>query len=161
LTQPAGGGPATIASETCFSTFAEALAFATAGRAKVGPDFNPAELTAEIVGVPQTAGAGDVVALARWTLGYDFEGPNYTRASRHYYVDGANPPCANGVVWTLGGVLDAGWNNIISSAQSYSGCNHFVHYDLANQQGANIVCLPNCQFMGGMDNRTTSLKWFQ
>ncbi len=161
LTQPAGGGPATIASETCFSTFAEALSFATGGRVKVGPDVDPAELTPEIIGTPQAASAGEAAVLARWTLGWDWKGLNYTGESRNYYVDGANPPCANGVVWTLGGILDAGWNNVIRSAQGWSGCNHFMHYDLANQQGAVWPCVPNCPTMGAMDKRTTSLKWFQ
>jgi hypothetical protein len=161
LTQPAGGGPATIASETCFSTFAEALAFSTGGRVKVAPDIDPASLTSEIMDVPGTDGPGEAAVLARWSLGWDWKGLNYSGESRNYYVDGANPPCANGVVWLLGGVLDAGWNNVIRSAQGWSGCNHFMHYDLANQQGAVWACVPNCPNMGAMDRRTTSLKWFQ
>ena len=161
LTQPAGGGPATIASETCFSTFAEALAFSTGGRVKVAPDVDPASLTGEIIGIPGADDPGEAAVLARWTLGWDWKGLNYTGESRTYWVEGANPPCANGVVWILGGVLDAGWNNVIRSAQGWSGCNHFMHYDLANQQGAVWACVPNCPNMGAMDKRTTSLKWFQ
>jgi hypothetical protein len=64
LTQPAGGGPATIASETCFSTFAEALAFSTGGRVKVAPDIDPASLTSEIMDVPGTDGPGEAAVLA-------------------------------------------------------------------------------------------------
>lgn len=159
LTQPAGGGPAMIKSEQCFATFAEALVLATAGRAKVAPDVVPADLTADIVGVPQAV-TGDAVLLSRWTLGYDFKAPNYGPESRTYFVDGANPPCSNGVRWEIDN-LDLGWSNSISSAQGWSGCNHFMHYDLPNQQGAVWPCVPNCPTMGAMDNRTTSLLWFQ
>jgi hypothetical protein len=69
------------------------------------------------------------------------------------------PPCANGVKWHLDN-LDLGWGNSISSAQGWSGCNHFQHFDLPNQQGPNIMCPPNCWSMPGMDNKTESLLWF-
>ena len=160
LTQPAGGGLATIVSETCFATFAEAISFATAGRAKVGPDFQPASLTADIVGVPRVAQAGEVAVVSRWTLGNDYKGLQLTGESRTYFVDGINPPCANGVVWEIDS-LDAGWSNVIRSAQGWSGCNHFAHYDLANQQGAFVVCLPTCLGMGALDRKATSLRWWQ
>jgi hypothetical protein len=57
-------------------------------------------------------------------------------------------------------LVDLGWGNSISSAQGFSGCNHFQHFDLPNQQGPNIMCPPNCWTMPGMDNRTESLLWF-
>jgi hypothetical protein len=158
LAQPAGGGPAIIKSEQCFGTFAEAMAVSTGGRAVLGPDFAPADLTADLVGVPAAA-SEDVVALSRWTLGNDFKDPHYLGQMRTYFVDGVNPPCANGVKWHIDN-LDMGWGNSISSAQGFSGCNHFQHFDLPNRQGQQIMCPPNCWSMPGMDNKTESLLWF-
>jgi len=52
------------------------------------------------------------------------------------------------VIWFIH-QLDAGWDNVISSAEAFSGCNHFEHWTLPNEQGAVKVCMPTCAFAEG------------
>lgn len=54
--------------------------------------------------------------------------------------------------------MAAGWDNVVSSAKSFTGCSTFRHWEYTYHAGASQNCNP-CYEMGAMNDRTSSLEW--
>jgi len=65
--------------------------------------------------------------------------------------------CNNGSSYQLGH-MPAGWDNVVSSAKGYAGCDSFFHYQHNGHIGIFIECSPNCSTMSLMDDETSSLR---
>jgi len=55
--------------------------------------------------------------------------------------------------------MPAEWDNRVRSAKSFSGCNHYKHFELAGFGGAVFDCGGQCASMGPMAAQTSSEKW--
>ncbi|MBC7227447.1 MAG: hypothetical protein H5T61_09450 [Thermoflexales bacterium] len=131
----------------CFASFSEAIAVATDGALQLPPDWNPAD------GLPE----GPAPAQGNVVVGIDYEGANFTGSTLVWETD-HTPGCSDGTSFVAPS-MPAGWNDRVSSARSYSGCNHYYHYEHTNFGGAVLDCGGSCSNMGVMDNQTSSERW--
>lgn len=97
------------------------------------------------------------VVKGKVVIGIDYDGPNFTGST---LVGGTRhtPGCLDGSSF-IASSMPAGWNNRVSSARSYSGCNHYYHYEHINFGGAVLDCGDSCSSMGVMENQTSSERW--
>ncbi|RKG54202.1 hypothetical protein D7X30_29940 [Corallococcus sp. AB011P] len=147
----------TVPAPKCFTSFPEAISFATGGTVRLPATANPKDLKeSDLKSVHQAAPNEIVIGIEyedRWT---------------------ASAYSGNSIVFvsTYGGCgslfvpsMPAGWNDIISSSRSFAGCNHSYHYQNDNgpATGPNpsIDCGGGCTGMGVMDNQTSSIFWTQ
>ncbi len=89
-------------------------------------------------------------------IGIDYQDANYD-ANHPTKSWTAASGCTATLSWTLDYVGDA-WNDRISSAQGFSGCNRYEHYENSGRSGSLYVC--NCATMGVMNDQTSS-EWFK
>lgn len=122
----------------CFPTFAEAISFVTGGGIEVD---SPAELTRAV------ASGGEFAAAASVLLGIEYTGSGYSGSS--------GSGCGSSTTYGFPS-MPSGWNNVISSARSYSGC-WSTHYDGTSYTGTRRTCPGACSSMGTMNNRTSSI----
>lgn len=129
----------------CFSRFADAIAFAT-GEILDG-DASPGEYR------PQTQLTSSPTA-ATYVIAMEFTDKYYSGSSYSYTSD----KTCSGVTHYKSPVV---WNNAISSAKAFSGCNHAYHYDYENFGGAVFDAKAASGDLGALDNRTSSIRWTQ
>lgn len=139
----------------CFDTFAEAIFVATGGAVKLNNDVLPSEVTEEMLNgarlrAPRAAGP---------VIGVDYNGIDFTGSTLTWRANNDNG-CYAGIGFAASS-MPSGWNDVVSSARSYSGCNQYIHYEDTNYGGTSITCNQgeNCREMGYMDNKTSSEKW--
>lgn len=131
----------------CFNTFADAIAHASKGAVQLPANATPQNLKQE--DEDQIVAAANIIAIE-----YDasnFTGPTWTIQS--------DVTCSMG--YRLGvSATPPGWDNVISSAKAYAGCNNAYHFELANYSGVNTNCFSSCSFYSLlMDNQTSSILW--
>ncbi len=156
----AGDPPASSSTPppTCFNTFQEALSYATDGRVQVSADFKPTDLTDAILSQGLNQFGPDTVTGST-VIGIDWTGTNYSGSPLISNVD--NPDgCSQGSWYHLNS-MPSGWDNVISSAKAYQGCNHSYHYENIDLGGSILDCGTACGSMGAMDNATSSIAWTQ
>jgi hypothetical protein len=131
----------------CFNTFADAIAHASKGAVQLPANATPENLKPE--DEARMAAAANIIAI-EYDLG-SFTGPTWTISS--------DVTCSMGYI--LGAAATPpGWDNVVSSARSYGGCNNAYHYESANYSGANTNCFSSCSFSSLlMDNQTSSILW--
>jgi hypothetical protein len=135
----------------CFGTFAEAIRTATAGAVKVSPNLRPEELTDAMLAAP------GLLPLASFVIGIEYEHADFGGSSIIYNGGGTCDQFSFSVSY----VGDA-WNDRISSARAFSGCNHSVHYEHSDFGGASVDCFTSCSYIGdAMNDRTSSIRWFR
>jgi len=145
---PLYSGPAQT---QCFGTFSEALHSATNGGIKVGQDFLPQSVTADMLA------KSAIQPLATFVIGIEYEHAGFGGSSIIY---NSSVSCA-GFIHSVSYVGDD-WNDRISSARAFSSCNHSVHFEHANFGGASVDCFTACNYIGdAMNDRTSSIRWFQ
>lgn len=120
------GPEASITKETCFTSFAEAVRFAT-GRTDIPDGVQPADLTEEMVS--PSAGRG---VETTYLLGIDHESSPYSGDSKLWQ---ASASCV-GHNWQVSTLVGTGWNERISSAQGWSDCDIFRHWENPGYDGA-------------------------
>jgi hypothetical protein len=152
LEQTAAGDTRIVQTE-CFDTYADALAVATGGRLHVGREFRSSALTQRVL----DGAASPATLLTDWVIGQDWEHNDRGGRVRTYWVSTSNAPCT-GRIWEID-QLDLGWDTIISSAQGFSGCDRFEHWEDPDQQGAVRTCSTYCSSMGVLNDQTSSLRW--
>ena len=140
---PLGPGQATsaVVSYQCFDTLAESVAFATKGAVRLPSAASTVEQGAE----------ASTAAAASSLLGIEYTGSSWTGSSLALYGGGGG--CGGGASYGFAS-MPGGWNNVISSARSYSGCTS-RHYDGTSYTGSSYLC--GCGSMGSMNNRTSSI----
>ncbi|MFY0577417.1 hypothetical protein ACN28S_26595 [Cystobacter fuscus] len=132
----------------CFASFAEAIAFATQGAIQLPPDATPGQLTPELVSAPDATPTQNLIAV-------EYEDAYYGGRSLTFYSETS---CYQSNLGTPS--LSSDWNDIISSAQAFSGCNNSYHYEHVNYQGAVANCGSACTWIGdAMNDRTSSILW--
>lgn len=111
----------------CYPTFAQALADATDGAVTVSLSATPADFTQEMA----TASSSTTI------IGIDWEDPDYQCCFSgwvKYWEVPNDTGCAGGYNWVVDsmGSLD----NEVSSAQAYSGCSRYDHWEHNYGEGA-------------------------
>jgi hypothetical protein len=148
----------------CYPTLSEAISVATDGNAIVPPDTPPSEITDEMVN-PPTASSLDPTASSstKTVIGIDYSASGYSGTARVWSNTQGCSATWGVNVWYVGD----GWNDIISSAHTYGGCDRWKHFENKNYNpyynpGAMITCEPTnnpCSVMGAMNNQTSSEKF--
>ncbi len=92
------------------------------------------------------------MALSSVLVGIEYSSSGYGGSSLALYGSSGSG-CYGGVTYGFSS-LPGGWNNVISSAQGFNGCDG-RHYDATGYGGSFVDC--TCSSMGAMDNRTSSI----
>jgi hypothetical protein len=146
--------PSTPQVPKCFDDLAGAVAFATGGLVHIAPTVNTVTQD-QLDGGARSAGArGSDSSSSGIIIGIEYEDPGYSGSSRVYDVN--STPCSGGGNYSDPDLRGDSFNDSISSARAYSGCQS-THYQYAKFTGSLKAC--TCSSMGYMDNRTTSIYW--
>lgn len=135
----------------CYATFAQAIYVATDGEVRLPAAYVASEVNDDTFDVAST----------RNVIGIDYaqveqRGSTLTHVARRRC--GAPDAKGNSVKYAASSMA-SGWNDRVSSAKGYGGCNRFSHFQHEGYGGAERVCSPGCQHMGVMNNQTSSEKW--
>ncbi|WP_447006708.1 hypothetical protein ACRAKI_09630 [Saccharothrix isguenensis] len=113
-----------------------------------------AEVQAEIAQENKRAGIGIQATL----IGTDYTDPNFGGSSLNWtapggcYYNGTQPS------WGASS-MPAGWDNVVSSTRTYSGCKATLLYDYTNYGGISMVTGCNSPTLSFIDNRASSRQW--
>lgn len=129
----------------CFATFAEALAIATGGAVQAPSTASPEDITQALLST-----SSNTVISIQWD-GTNRGGGSIIRVTSH------TPGCSDGSSYGNPS-MEPGWDDRVSSAQAFGGCNHFYHYEHTAWTGAVLDCNTYCGSMGVMDNQTSSWR---
>jgi hypothetical protein len=132
----------------CFASFAEAILFATKGAVQLPPNATPDQLTPELLAATAVTPTQNLIAIEYEHV--DYGGRSLTFSSE--------TTCAQSNIAAPS--MPSGWNDIISSAQAFSGCNNSYHYENVNYQGTVANCGSACNWIGDvLNDRTSSILW--
>jgi hypothetical protein len=138
----------TPADPRCFQTFSEAIFAATGGAVSVTPNTKPEDFNGQAL-------PDDVQPAASYVIGIEYEHSNYRGSSLIYR---SNQTCIG--YQHSAAFVGAAWNDRISSARAYSGCNHSIHYEHRDFGGASRDCGSACSYIGdAMNDKTSSIRW--
>ena len=141
-----------IIKSDCFDNFADSISAATNGRVLLNHSARPNEVTNEIL----NSNNGLSSLSSQVVIGIDWDDTNFGGSSNTWTVSGSG--CSNSVKYSASS-MPSGWDNRVSSARGYSGCNYYYHYQDTNYGGSSVVCNTECATMGSLDNATSSEKW--
>jgi hypothetical protein len=141
---------------TCFDTIAEAVYAASNGSIVLPPDVLSSELTPDVIEQYQTGSASQsgVGARSNYLLATYWENQNKGGSSISIW---SGTDCS--IFYHTGySVMPAGWDNRVSSTQSYSACGFNELSENTNHTGAKINCgYTGCASSAGLlDNQTSS-----
>jgi hypothetical protein len=145
-------GSSRIIKSDCFDNFADSISAATNGRVLLNHSARPNEVTNEIL----NSNNGLSSLSSQVVIGIDWDDTNFGGSSNTWTVSGSG--CSNSVKYSASS-MPSGWDNRVSSARGYSGCNYYYHYQDTNYGGSSVVCNTECATMGSLDNATSSEKW--
>lgn len=138
----------TPADPQCFQNFSEAIFAATGGAVSVSPNTKPEDFNVQEL-------PDDQQPAASYVIGIEYQHSNYRGSSIIY----RNNRTCSGYQHSVA-FVGAGWNDRISSARAYSGCNHSVHYEHRDFRGASRDCGTACSYIGdAMNDKTSSIRW--
>lgn len=136
-----------------FGNLADAVSAATGGTVRLGPEIRARDLTDEML---RRARAGGLTALASDTLiSIDSDREFFTGSALLWSVPNS-VGCTTGLSYSAS-FMPGGWNDRVSSAQSFAGCNQNPHYQNIFFGGFSYPC--PCGSMGFMNNQTSSERW--
>jgi hypothetical protein len=151
------GEPSKTSDFACFSTFAEAMRYGSQGRVVLPADFRARDLTQQMLDEQLARGGGDgeegmqTESCCLLSIEYDlafYQGSTLEVWSGHAGCDSthsyANP------------TLPPGFDNWISSADGYSGCDNVEHFSNQWYGGTSQMC--DCLGMVN-SNATSSITW--
>jgi hypothetical protein len=141
-----GEHPAPAASVRCFARFDNAIAYATGGAVRIDAQHSRALEPKELAVTSSTT----VIGVDYRDSG--FSGSTLTTTTSH------TPGCTDGTSFGSSS-MPGGWNDVVSSAIGYQGCNSFRHYEHTSFGGALYTC--TCSSMSIMNDRTSSEQWSQ
>jgi hypothetical protein len=142
--------PLAASAPRCFQTFSDAVHFATEGRVQLPLGATPDDLDETVLR------GGQVTPMATYVIGVEYKDTDGTGSSVTFT---STLPCEGGYI--IGSsYMPAGWNDVISSARAFSGCNHSYHYEETFMEGAVADCGTYCSYIGhAMNDRTSSILW--
>lgn len=147
-----GNGSSRIIKKECFANFADSIYAATNGRVQLDRSIQPDEVTNEAL----NSNNGVNSSSSQVVIGIDWDSTNFAGSSYTWVVSGSG--CSSSTQYSVSS-MPSGWDNRVSSARGYSGCNYFYHYQNTNFGGSSVVCNTECATMGSLDNATSSEKW--
>lgn len=147
-----GNGSSRIIKKECFANFADSIYAATNGRVQLDRSIQPDEVTNEAL----NSNNGVNSSSSQVVIGIDWDSTNFAGSSYTWVVSGSG--CSSSTQYSVSS-MPSGWDNRVSSARGYSGCNYFYHYQNTNFGGSSLVCNTECATMGSLDNATSSEKW--
>lgn len=134
---------------TCFDSFSEVIDHLSQGTVRLAVDATPEDLTQENV--------EQLASLASYVIGIEYQHSNHGGAT---YTIWSGVTCAGYNHWVSR--MPNGWNDVISSARAFSGCNNAWHYEHTDHWGASFNCRTSCASLGdAMNDRTSSIYWSQ
>jgi len=143
-----------IIKSECFSTFADSMLAATNGRVRLNHSALPKSVTEEMLNSGMDTGS----LFSQVVIGIDWDSSGFKRSSYTWVVSGETG-CTSTTQFSISS-MPMGWDNRVSSARGYSGCNYYYHYQNTSFGGASIVCnTSGCSAMGSLDNATSSERW--
>ena len=145
-------GSSKIIKTECFDNFADSIYAATNGRVQLDRSVQPDEITDEIL----SSSNGLSSPSSQVVIGIDWDSTNFGGSSNTWAVSGSG--CSSSVQYSAS-TMPSGWDNRVSSARGYSGCNYYYHYQNINYGGTSAVCNSECSSMGSLDNATSSETW--
>ncbi|RKH82502.1 hypothetical protein D7Y21_28420 [Corallococcus sp. AB045] len=138
----------TVPAPKCFSSFPEAISFATGGTVRLPATANPRDLKESDLKSVHQAAPNETVIGIEYKDGYSGSSLVFTSL-----YGGCGSYLVN---------LPSDWDNVISYSRSFAGCNHSYHYDGLNGSGANVDCGGGCAYIGDtMNDKTSSIFWTQ
>jgi hypothetical protein len=139
----------------CFKSFAEAVSVATAGRVQLAASDTPTT-----PGVLDRLDTGPGASASPYVVAIEYVAPNWDSYWGWLLV--TSSVSCYGYNLSLS-AMPAGWDNVVSSARSFSGCNRSYHYDGTYFTGGGVDCgSEGCYYdwqMGWMNDRTSSIYW--
>lgn len=139
-----GFAPVVAQAPRCFPTFAQAIEAATAGAVKLPRDARSDSLR-----------ASHIRPSSQTVIGIDYVDANFQGNTFTWWVSNPNG-CADGSYYFVD-IIPTDWQNNISSASAWAGCNLYYHYEGIYRSGTTIIC--TCATMGVMNDKTTSEEW--
>jgi hypothetical protein len=141
----------TVPEAKCFSTFPDAISFATGGTVRLPATATPANLEESDLKQVNQAAPNETVIGIEYMDGY---------SGSSLVIVSTFGGCGTLFVNLLGDKL--GFNDQISSSKSFAGCNHSYHYENFDAGGAQVDCHGGCTYIGDtMNDRTSSIFWTQ
>lgn len=154
----APGGPAKVGAMSCFESIAEVILAATDGRVAL-----PAATRASEVNDAVLLSAGYDPADASFAsilIGIDYTEPYYGGPSLTWTAPyGCYDPYSGGSFSWFASSMPFGWDNVISSAQTFSYCRGTTAYDYPYQGGSALSFGCDAPSLYWMDNATSSQSW--
>ncbi len=145
-------GSARVVKTRCFVNLAPAVRYAVNG-AVVPDDITFEEIDEIVVAPGARVDHGQLTTI----IGIHWEHVDRGGRDRIYFVKGTKP-CSKGRIWQIG-QLDAGWDRLISSAESFGGCGAFEQFRDARHRGPSLVCTPYCASFGTLNDEISSVRW--
>jgi hypothetical protein len=154
----APGGLARLGELSCYDTVAEVLQVATSGRVNVPASTEGRELDPRLVDAANEEAAA--AAIGQIVIGVDYELPSYGGASLTWTAPFGCYDRTSGATYSWTANLPAGWDNVVSSVQTFGRCSGASVYDLPNRAGLSQAVF-GCRSasLTFMDNLTSSQDW--
>lgn len=149
-----GAKASEVSAMVCFDTFSEAVAHGTRGAVQLPAASVPTDLTQAILSENQAKGESQGLLLST-VIGVDYKDANYQGSSLTWTTGDPNG-CSAGATF-YADYTPSGWDNNISSAIGYQGCNNYRHFRDVGRFGPYITC--TCATMGSMNNQTSAEEW--
>jgi hypothetical protein len=144
IAEPVGSGAAPAM--TCFTTFAAAIAAATGGRVRLGTDAAPGSVTPDLL----NAGAGPLTSVI---IGIDYTGTSYTGSSLTWFQSAG---CGSYTASSM----PTGWNDVVSSVATYSGCGSTLYQNINFGGTTSSVGVNSSKStLGSFNDEASSQKW--
>ncbi|HEY7145209.1 MAG TPA: hypothetical protein VH637_13270 [Streptosporangiaceae bacterium] len=141
---PAGHrAPAVI---TCYATFAQSISAATGGRVRLPADTAPGSVSPDQIDAGAAPDATVVIAIDFQNVNFSGASLTWTEAAKCGSFQAASMP--------------AGWNDVISSVEAFSGCATTL-YQNNNFGGATFSVAKNgaAASLGSFNDKASSQKW--
>lgn len=139
---------------SCFSTFRDAMAFATGGVIVDAPEADVARTDENFA---RRIDALGVTPNLTTVIGQDFTDIRWQGATFTWTTSLSG--CFNGTTFSVASLVPFGWNDVISSFKSFANCTTVLHENI-NFTGATLTGV-NVSFGGSaMEDAASSIEWF-
>ena len=156
-----GAGQATAGRVACFARFADAIAHATGGRARLARDAKPRALTERLLGQGTKAGRVGPSSSEQTVLGIAYQDGNYDGET--FVMWTSRPDGCRSLVRpttiNFSTLVPSGWNDKFSSAKTFAGCRS-IYYEHTSFRGATLDC-NDCTGFGIMNERASSVRFYR
>jgi hypothetical protein len=138
----------------CYSTFAEAI-YAATGGVIIAADAAPDTVDAAMINAP---------AATSTVIGIMYQDENKGGAS-YTWTQPNTVGCSTGIAYAAPKPPTSFWNDRVSSAVAFGGCERWYFYENTNYGGAALVCTSSsCTgsgSMGIMSDDSSSWRWYK